>query len=448
MKFQEEYSYYLLQLLKNEEKEKFRADLFKLHPTDQQHFFMTLDQEKRKRVYVYLLPAEFVDIFQEFGIQQQKQILSELEEEYAKQVLKNMYADDLTALIGSMSTKEASHYLLILDSKEADEVRRLLSYGSQMAGGIMTTEHMTVSAVDTVDEVLERLHREGNQAETIYYLYVTDHELNLVGVLSLRQLITSDPTKRVEDLMKKQVISVSAFDDQQQVAQVIKQYDLLVVPVTIHGKLVGIITVDDIMDVVEDEMTEDIGEISAAKGAVDLEINAVDAAKRRLPWLILLLFLGLFTAGIIGRFEATLEQVAILAIFIPLIADMAGNTGTQSLAVVVRGLALGKLDRKSVGRLLKREAGVGLIIGVACAIVVSFISQIIVPGNWLLGLIVGFSLFCTLVIATLSGTMVPLLIYKLKIDPAVASGPFITTINDIIGLLIYFSVASALIQYI
>ena len=296
---------------------------------------------------------------------------------------------------------------------------------------------------------MEFLRREGKDAETIYYIYVIDEAQKLVGVLSLRELITSPLVEKVKQLMKEQIISVSALADQEEVSTIITKYDLLAVPVTTsEGQMIGIVTVDDILDVLEEETTEDLGEFAAVKGALELEVNSFVATKKRLPWLILLLFIGMLTAGLISTFEATLAEVAILAIFIPLIADMAGNTGTQSLAVVVRGLALDKFDRKGVLRLLKRESATGLMMGLFCGEVVFVIALVIPDGNIVLGLIVGVSLFVTIVVSTLTGTVIPLIINKWNIDPAVASGPFITTINDIIGLFIYFSLATALLHYL
>lgn len=218
-------------------------------------------------------------------------------------------------------------------------------------------------------------------------------------------------------------------------------------PVTDNGRLVGIVTVDDVMDVIEEETEEDFGEISAARGSLDTSISSVVAARRRAPWIIMLMFLGLITASVIGQFEETLEEVILLAVFIPLIMDSAGNTGTQALAVVVRGLALGTVDSSSLFRMLKREFATGIMLGIFCAITLFVIVPIIYGSFWL-AFIVGVSLFLTLSISTMVGATVPLIINKLKIDPAVASGPFITTINDILGLLIYFSIATALLQYL
>lgn len=449
MKNKEEFTYYLFLHLKNNDRERFREEFLDVHPTDQIDIFTQMSPEKRKRIYSYLTPQEFSEVFSGLELKQQKKVFSELEDEYGLGMLKSLQADDITDFFGEIPDHIASFLLNKMEKHEADNIKLLLSYKEDTAGALMTTEFLTVFPTDTAAHVMDRLRSEGNEAETIYYLYVIDTTQRLIGVVSLRELITSPADEVIGNIMKEQLITVSALTDQEVVSNIIRDYDLLAVPViTLDGRMLGIVTVDDIFDVIEEETTEDIGEIAAVKGALDLEVNAFMATRKRIPWLILLLFIGMLTAGLIGTYEATIAEVAILAIFIPLIADMAGNTGTQSLAVVVRGIALDKFDKKSVVRLLKREAATGLMMGLVCGLIVSIIALMIPGANEILGLIIGISLFITIVFSTLSGTIIPLIINKFKIDPAVASGPFITTINDIVGLFIYFSIATALLDYL
>lgn len=245
--------------------------------------------------------------------------------------------------------------------------------------------------------------------------------------------------------MYSRVVKVDVHTDQEDVAKLISRYDFITLPVIEEdGKLVGVITVDDIIDVVIQEANEDIEKLSASGKSIDFTTKPFVAAYRRLPWLILLLFIGLVSGSIIDRFSATLEQVVALAFFMPMIAGMTGNTGTQSLAVVVRGLVSYDLDVKQVMKLVFRELWVGIIIGVTCAVMIALIA-FVWQGNIVLGLVVGSSLLITLIIGTLAGTVIPLILYKFNVDPAVASGPLITTINDILSLLIYFGIATMFI---
>lgn len=447
-KNREKYYEALKHTIQTKNETAFRTLFLELHPTDQVDVFVSLSEEERRAVYEYVLAKEFAEIFHRIEIEQQKAFVVELDESYAIDVFNHMYADDVADFFAELPRERTEHFLAKMDDANAQDVINLMTYPEQTAGAIMTTEFIYVSAKDSVAAVMAQLKEEAPDAETIYYLYVVQEQKKLVGVLSLRDLIVSPEDEIIENIMSTQVISVSVHDDQESVARLIKKYDFLAAPaVTPQGRLAGIVTVDDVMDVLEEEVTEDIGEISGARGAVDLNISSYKAAKKRAPWIIILMFLGLITASIIGEFEETLESVVILASFIPLVMDSAGNTGTQSLAVVVRGLALQTIGHRGALHLLRRELFTGLILGTVCAIVISIVIPLLY-GNAMLGIVVALSLFVTLSIATVIGAVIPLLIHKLKIDPAVASGPFITTINDILGLLIYFSVATALIHYL
>lgn len=420
-----------------------------LHPTDQVNFFEMLEPHQRQFIYKNLSSEEFAEIFQGLEFKEQKEVLLELEHPYAVDMFNNMYSDDAADFLGEIDDLTAKKFLDHMDDEESQDIQELLEYPDETAGAIMTTEYVAVTANETVAEVLKKLRQEAPDAETIYYLYVIDNDEKLVGVISLRDLIVADLDERIKEIMNANAISVSVLKDQEDVAKVIKDYNFLAVPVVDSlGVLVGIVTVDDVIDVMEDETTEDFGDMSAVRGAVDLDMISSEAAKRRLPWLVLLLFIGMITAGIIGTFEETLGKFTVLAVFIPLIAGMGGNIGTQSLAVVVRGLALEKFDRQRVINLIKREVGTGVIIGLVCGILVSLISQLVTGSHPVLGFIVGFSLFCVLIVSTLIGTIVPLIINHFDLDPAVASGPFITTVNDIVGLTIYFTVATMLLNYL
>ena len=269
-----------------------------------------------------------------------------------------------------------------------------------------------------------------------------------MGVVSYRDLLLAEIDQKIEDIMFTRVISVEVDTDQEEVARLIERYDFIAVPVINEAKrLVGIVTVDDILDVVIQEANEDIEKLSASGKSIDFQTSAVTSSIRRLPWLVLLLFIGVISGSIISGFEATLTEVVSLAFFIPMIAGMTGNTGTQSLAVVVRGLVSQDVDRKTVTRLVLRELGVGLIIGVVCGILIALVAYVW-RGNPFLGLVVGSSLFMTLIIGTLAGTIIPLILYRFDIDPAVASGPLITTLNDIFSLTVYFTIATIFIAYL
>ncbi|MFE3974672.1 MULTISPECIES: magnesium transporter [Peribacillus] len=440
----------LLEALKTENLDQFRTEFLEMHPYDQAQFYTSLSDEFRSVVYRYLSPEEMAGLFENIEIDKEdfESLLAEMNPSYVADMLSHMYADDAADVLNEINDEQAVSYLTIMDDEAASEIQELLNYEEYTAGSIMTTEFIAIEANETARSAMKILKREAPQAETIYYVFVTDQDKKLLGVLSLRTLIIADEDALIGDLMDDRVVSVPVSEDQEEVARKIRDYNFLAVPVVdFQNHLLGIITVDDIIDVMDEEASDDYSKLAGVPDLDHVDKSPFSAAKKRLPWLIILLFLGLLTASLIGRFEETLSQKAILAVFIPLIGGMAGNTGTQALAVAVRGIATGELEQASKWKLVIREAGTGLITGLTCGTAIIFIVYIW-QGDLMLGLLVGISIFITLIVATLAGSLVPLLMHKMKIDPAVASGPFITTINDIISVLIYFGLATLFMGYL
>ncbi|NLP17516.1 MAG: magnesium transporter [Firmicutes bacterium] len=420
--------------------------LLTLQPYDQAEIINLLTFEERQKLMPLLDDESLAPIFKELESDVITEVVDSIGGEWASGVLGEMSSDDAADLLGELEGEQVEELLELMETEDAQEVTALLTHPEETAGGLMTREYVTVKRDWSVGKTLEILRKIAPEAETIYYLYVTDAQERLVGVVSLRQLIVAAPETPVGDVMSENVISVSVGEDQEMVARQIKKYDFLALPVIDHNRhILGIVTVDDVMDVLEDEAIEDMSRLAAIQGvssAGDLWEPAYQAAMKRLPWLVLLLGIGMLSGNIIARFEETLETVLTLALFIPLITDMAGNTGTQALAVVVWGLAIGEFRPRDLLWLMKREAGVGLIVGIVNGLLIA-VGAYIWQGNIWLGFVIGFSLWVTLFVATMAGTVVPLILFHFNIDPAVASGPLITTINDIIGLTIYFSVATA-----
>lgn len=440
----------MLTALKDEELHKFRQEFMELHPYDQATFFAKLEREERSKIYHFLSPEEMAEMFENLKSNEEeyKEFLEEMNPSYAAEMLAHMYADDAVDVLNELDKEQVVTYLTIMNNEAAQEIRELLHYEEYTAGSIMTTEFISISANQTVRSAMYILKKEASQAETIYYVFVVDEDKKLVGVISLRDLIVSDDDTMISEVMNDRVVSVSVSEDQEEVARTMKDYNFLAVPVVdFQNHLLGIITVDDIMDVMDEEASDDYSKLAGISDLDKVDRNPFGAAKKRLPWLVILLFLGMFTASLIGRFEDTLNQKAILAVFIPLIAGMAGNSGTQALAVAVRGIATGDLEQESKWKLIIREAGTGLITGATCGTLITIVIYFW-KGDLLLGFLVGISILSTLVVATLAGSLVPLLMHKMKIDPAVASGPFITTINDIISILIYFGMATMFMSYL
>lgn len=435
-------------LIKNEQIEAFRDDFLDLHPYDQAVFFMEQPEEIRLRIYMYLSPEETAEFMENIDLDDIEPFFMEMDPRFAAMVFADMSTDDAVDILNELEKDAVVSFLTIMDEKASDEIKQLLHYEEKTAGSIMTTEFVAIYQTKTAKDTMKYLKAEAPEAETIYYLYVLDEDKKLVGVLSLRDLIIADDDTLISDLMSEKIVSVSVAKDQEEIAQMMRDYDFLALPVVdFQNHLLGIITVDDILDVMDEEASDDYSKLAGVSDIDRPNDNAFVSAKKRLPWLVILSFLGMLTASLIGQFESTLDEVAVLAIFIPLIAGMAGNTGTQALAVAVRGLANGDYGKQGKMKLVLREAGTGLITGTVCGIVIT-IMIFLWQGQFFLGLLVGLSIMATLIVATLAGSLVPILMDRLNIDPAVASGPFITTINDIISILIYFGMATAFMSFL
>lgn len=426
---------------------RFRDEFLEMHPYDQSELFEELLEDERHLVYSYLSPEEMADVIEHINEDRVGEFITEMNPTYAAEVLAEVATDDAVDILNDLDKDKVASYLTIMEEEAADEIKDLLHYEEKTAGSIMTTEFVVVTTDMSVKEAMRHLRQEAPDAETIYYIYVVDQERKLVGVISLRDLIIADGQEIIQDVMSDRVVSVSVADDQAQVAQMVRDYDFLALPVVdFQHHLLGIITVDDIMDVMEEEANDDYSKL-AGVDVDSADLTPVQSAKNRLPWLIILMFLGLLTASIISRFEETLDKVALLAIFLPLIAGMAGNTGTQALAVAVRGIATGDFQAQGIHKIVIRELTTGAIIGLTCGLSIWGIIYIW-QGTFFLGFVVGLAIMTTLLVATVSGALVPLLMHYFKVDPAVASGPFITTINDIISVVIYFGLATAFMQFL
>ncbi len=430
-------------LLRDELTDAFREQFLDLHPYDQATFFKEQDDEARMRIYTYLSPEEMSEIMENIDLEDTEKFITEMDPHFATMVFAEMAVDDAVDILQELTKDEVASFLTIMDKHAAQEIKALLHYEDKTAGSIMTTEYVSFVKTQTAKEILQEMKELAPEAETIYYTYVLDENKKLAGVVSLRNLIVADENEMVGDIMSEKVVSVPVGMDQEEVAHMVRDYDFLALPVVdFQNHLLGIITVDDILDVMDEEASDDYSKFAAIADVDSRDANSVQSAKKRLPWLIILLFLGMLTASLIDSFEATLEEVPIVAIFIPLIAGMAGNAGTQSLAVAVRGIAVGNYGAQKKFRFMLREISTGLFVGAVCGIVVILLI-FVWKGNLFLGILVGIAILATLTLATLSGALIPLLMDRLGIDPAVASGPFITTLNDVTSVIIYFGMATA-----
>ncbi|QKS70182.1 magnesium transporter [Paenalkalicoccus suaedae] len=436
-----------IRYLKEAQKTAFQEMIEELHPYDIAELYRALPEKHHYKFLSFLPKANIADLIMELDSDMQLEVLQKLGIERSSKIMDIMENDDLADLLSEISEDNLAEYLSAMEQEESRTVQQLMSYPPETAGGIMTNEFVWIRDYYTVRDAVEKFKSFAEFTRNIYYLYVIDENKKLVGVVSYRDMLIADGSEMIRDIMFNRVISAPIDMDQEEVAQMIERYDFLAVPVVDENNVLkGIVTVDDVIDVFIEEAREDIEKLSASGKDIDFNTPAFVASYRRLPWLILLLFIGLLSGSILDSFENTLEQVVALIFFMPMIAGMTGNTGTQSLAVVVRGLVTNDNDRKTVLKLIWREFKVGIIIGIVCGALVFLIATL-----WqsvAFGIVVGVSLVATLIIGTMAGTTIPIILSRVGLDPAVASGPLITTINDIFSLLIYFGIATALMQFL
>lgn len=436
----------IIQALKERNKKQFQEIIEELHPYDLATQYQQLPNKHRNAFLIFLTTEQAVLLMEELEQEDQLNVLQKLGIEKSTEVLDMMENDDVTSFLAELKPAQVADMISEMREEESEVVQDMMSYPSQSAGRIMNNRYVWIPNHYTLAEAIDKLKHFAEIAEYLNYLYVIDNSKRLVGVVSYKDLILGDEKEKVEDVMFRRVLKANVYENQETVAKLISRYNFVTLPIVEEDdKLVGVVTVDDVIDIVIQEADEDIVKLSASGKAIDFRTNPFVAASRRLPWLVLLLFIGLVSGGIISRFESTLEAVVALAFFMPMIAGMTGNTGTQSLAVVVRGLAYEDLDFKAASRLVMRELWVGVLIGITCSILITMIAYLW-RGSLMLGLVVGSSLLLTLIIGTLAGTIIPLILYRFRVDPAVASGPLITTINDILSLLIYFGIATMFIS--
>ncbi len=397
-----------------------------------------------------MLPKKLaVDVFARFTSEQQLSIVSAVTNKELEDIIDELFFDDMIDLIEEMPANIVKKILSITGEEERVLINQFLKYPEDSAGSLMTIEYLDLKKKMSVREALESIKKTGMTKETIYTCYVTDSERHLEGFISLRTLVTAEETSIIGEIMESKVICVNTHDDQENVANSFKKYGFLALPVVDHeNRLTGIITVDDIMEVMEQEATEDFQKMAAMSPSESayLGTGVFALAGHRLPWLLVLMISATFTGRIMGRFEDILTQMVILSMFIPMLMDTGGNSGSQSSTLIIRGLATGEIMLHDWWRVLWKEFRVSFLVGVALALTNFFRLLLIEKTEMLVALTVSITIVVTVMSAKIVGGILPLIAKRLKLDPAIMAGPLITTIVDALALIIYFAAAALLLK--
>jgi magnesium transporter len=414
--------------------------LVQLHPADIAEIYENISLEEATYLFLLLDPQKASDVLVELEEDDREKFLEALPSKViASQFIHHMDSDDAADVIGDMTEDKKQEVLLHIDDVEqAGDIVDLLSYNEDTAGGLMAKELIRVNENWGVATCIREMRKQAKDLDEIYFIYVVSDENVLLGILSLKALLLASASTRIKDIYEAEVRSVLTDTDSEEVAQIMEKYDLIVLPVTDSiGRLMGRITIDDVVDVIRDEAEKDYQLASGITADVETTDSPARLSRARLPWLIIGLLGGIVVAAVIGRFEEDIKINPEMAFFIPLIAAMAGNVGIQSSAIIVQGIASNSLGLESTSRKLGKELVVSLFNGFILAGLL-FLYNFFISKNLALTFTVSSSLFVVIIFAALFGTMIPLLLHRVKIDPALATGPFITTMNDIMGLFIYF----------
>jgi magnesium transporter len=383
----------------------------------------------------------------EMGPEEGAKLLTGRAADEVAKLLQELPSDDAAALINYLPEELQSEVLELMRRKESGQVESLLEYGEQTAGRIMNPQVFALSEDLTVGEAITAL-QSSREVEMVFYLYVVDARRHLVGVTSLRRLLLVSPETPLKRIMTPEVTSVRVDTDQEEVARLVASYNLLAVPVVDEeNKLVGIVTVDDVIDVIKDEAAEDLLRLAGVTGDERIETPVWEALRKRLPWLGINLATAFVAASVVALFEPTIQQVTALAVFMPIVAGMGGNAATQTLTVIVRGLALGEVSFATARKALAKEAAIGLGNGVALGLVAAGVA-FATKQDPMLGLVLGMAMLVNLFVAATAGTLVPLGLKALKVDPALGSSVFITTFTDVVGFAAFLGLATVFLRYL
>ena len=437
-----------LELLNEGKYAKLKEEINEENAPNLAEFFEEIPDDKRILVFRLLTKDNAAETFAYMDSDMQEEIVNSVTDNEVETIINELSVDDAVDFLSELPANVVTRVLKSVSEDRRKTINRFLNYPEDSAGSIMTIEFMAIHQDYTVGKAMELIRKTGIDKETIYTCYVVDSRKKLVGVVSLRNLLLSNDEEKVSDIMEDDVIFVRTLDDQEDTANIFKKYNLIALPVVDNEqRLVGIITVDDIVDVIEEENTEDIEKMSALLPSEDqyLKTSVFTLSKNRIIWLLVLMISGTLSSAIISGYNSVLSSSVILAAFLPILMDTGGNAGSQASTLIIRGMAIGEIEMSDVLSVVWKELRVGAICGVVLGFV-NFIRILVLGGTPIaVNITVSISLAITVVVSKTIGCMLPMLAKKLKFDPAIMAGPLITTVVDSVSLVIFFNVAKILV---
>ena len=439
----------LVQLAEEKQYRQLKEALLEFPAVDVAAFMEELDSERTVIVFRMLPKDLAMDVFAELPVENQQHIINSITDQELSEIMEELYVDDAVDMVEELPAAVVRRVLKSTTPDTRKLINQFLNYPENSAGSIMTAEYVGLKKTMTVEECFAYIRKHAVDSETIYTCYVMDEGRHLDGVVTVKDLLMNPYETKVGDIMDTHVIKAYTTEDQEQVADTMNKYDLLSLPVVdSEDRLVGIVTVDDVMDVMEEEATEDFEKMAAMLPSEKpyLKTGVFQLAKNRIPWLLILMLSSTITGGILLKYENAFAAVPLLVSFVPMLMDTGGNCGSQSSTMIIRGMAVGEFAVTDILRVVWKEVRVGVLVGVVLSLVNFIRLMLQYPGNTMICLTVVLSLFCTVVAAKTIGCVLPIAAKTLKMDPAIMASPLITTIVDAVSLMVYFDLACRLLD--
>ena len=438
----------ILELLEKGKKKEIKAELKELHPDDIASIIESLEDNEKTIIFRLLDTERASEVILLVSEYTRFLLISHMRTGKLTTLIEEMETDDAADIIQELPKNQVRQVLEKIDQEESEEVKKLLKHEEETAGGLMQTEFLSINSRALVKKAIAQVRKSGDKIKDLHNVFVTDDAGRLTGIVSLRRMVLARPTAKISKIMNPKVVSVRTGLDQEEVARIFEKHDLISMPVVDSArKPVGRITVDDIVDVIREEASEDMYRLAGLSNEEHPTDPVLLSVRRRLPWLLVNLATAILAASVVGLFQNTIQALVLLAVFMPIVAGMGGNAGTQTLTVVVRGIALGDVSYANARKVLKKEVTAGVINGIITGIVMAVIASFW-GGNPLLGMVLGVAMVMNLFVATFTGTAVPLVLRWFKVDPALASSVIVTTFTDVFGFFSFLGLATLLLKYL